>query len=284
MKHRLSILASDLDHPEGVAWSPRGWLAAGGEAGQVYSVDPSSGQWHQIAATGGYCLGMALDAQDRVYVCDMGRHAVMRVDPGDGSVEDITSGRGDTAVRVPNYPVFSAAGNLYFSDSGDWDARDGLLFVRTVDGQVRVVSDAATGFTNGLAIDPAGQYLHVVETSVPRVSRFPILPNGDLGDRETVVDMPDVVPDGLAFAADGLLLIACYRPDAVYQWDGATLSMLVHDWSGLTLSAPTNAAFFGPALDRLVTANLAGRTLVEVHAGVTGAALNYPVLPMVENP
>jgi hypothetical protein len=31
----FTILVEDLDHPEGVAWSPDGVLYAGGEAGQV---------------------------------------------------------------------------------------------------------------------------------------------------------------------------------------------------------------------------------------------------------
>ena len=49
MAVNLSVIASDLDHPEGVAWSPRGWLAAGGEAGQIYAIDPAA-----RAATSGF--------------------------------------------------------------------------------------------------------------------------------------------------------------------------------------------------------------------------------------
>ncbi len=273
----LSILASDLDHPEGVAWSPNGWIAAGGEAGQIYRIDPNAGDAAQIADTGGFALGMAFDAADLLYVCDMGRHAVVRVDPRTGAVDDITTGYGDTPVRVPNYPVFSEDGYLFFSDSGDWAARDGLIFVRTPAGQVSIATRDAGGYANGLAINPDGSHLYVVETSIPRISRFALLGDGALGPRETVVDMPETVPDGLAFAADGTLLISCYRPDAIFLWDGESLGTLVNDRTGLTLSAPTNVAFFGPDLNRLVTANLAGRHLVEVECGLIGAALNYPI-------
>ena len=272
----LSVLASDLDHPEGVAWSPSGWIVCGGEAGQIYRIDPNSGASEQIADTGGFALGMAFDAADLLYVCDMGRHAVVRVDPATGFVDDITTGYAETQVRVPNYPVFSADGCLFFSDSGDWAARDGLIFVRYPDGRVSVATKDAGGYANGLAIDPDGSYLYVVETSIPRISRFGLLGDGALGPRETVVDTPDTVPDGIAFAADGTLLISCYRPDAIFLWDGQSLGTLVNDRTGLTLSAPTNLAFFGPDLKRLVTANLAGRHLVEVRSGLTGAALNYP--------
>jgi gluconolactonase len=221
---------------------------------------------------------MAFDAADLLYVCDMGRHAVVRVDPVTGVVDDLTTGYSEPQVRVPNYPVFSADGCLFFSDSGDWAARDGLIFVRHPAGRVSVASKDAGGYANGLAIDPDGDHLYVVETSIPRISRFGLLGDGALGPRETVVDMSDTVPDGIAFGADGTLLISCYRPDAIFLWDGHSLTTLVNDRTGLTLSAPTNVAFFGPDLKRLVTANLAGRNLVEVRSGLTGAALNYPTL------
>jgi sugar lactone lactonase YvrE len=193
-------------------------------------------------------------------------------------VEDVTTGYGEVQVRVPNYPVFSDDGCLFFSDSGDWVARDGLIFVRHPSGRVSVATRDASGYANGLAIHPDGGYLYAVETSVPRISRFGLLGDGALGPRETVVDMPDTVPDGIAFAADGTLLISCYRPDAIFLWDGQSLDTLVNDRTGLTLSAPTNVAFFGPDLSRLVTANLAARHLVEVSSGLAGAPLNYPTL------
>ncbi|MGW3951887.1 SMP-30/gluconolactonase/LRE family protein [Streptomyces sp. NPDC004752] len=259
-----------------MAWSRQGWLAAGGEAGQIYAVDPSSGTVSKVADTRGFVLGLAFDAADRLYVCDMGRHAVLRVDPGSGTVDDITTGFAETEVRVPNMATFTADGTLFFSDSGDWGANNSLIFARTTQGEVRVASDEARGFANGIALDPDGRHLYVAESSVPCVSRFPLLEGGRLGAREVVVETPNTVPDGIAFAADGRLLICCYRPDALYVWDGSTVELLVSDWTGLTLSAPTGVAFFGDRLDRLVAANLHGQTLVEVHCGMTGATLNFP--------
>jgi gluconolactonase len=274
----LSVIANDLDHPEGVAWSPRGWIVAGGEAGQIYAVDPEERAWKKIADTGGYALGIALDGADNIYVCDMGRRAVLRIDQATGAIDDLTTGRAEVSVRVPNFPVFSAGGSLFFSDSGDWPAADGVLFVRTPTGEVLVASEEPSNFPNGLAIDPSGQYLYVVESSAPRISRHRLLGDDRIGTRETVVELPDLVPDGLAFTADGALLISCYRPDSIFLWDGDALALLVHDWTGLLLSAPTNLAFFGDGLDRLAGANLAGHTLIEIGADLVGSRLNYPLL------
>jgi len=274
---QISFLATGLDHPEGVAWAPSGWLACGGEAGQIYRVDVTSGDWVKIADTGGFVLGLAMDAAERIYACDLGRHAVLRIDGTSGAVEAVTTGRNGYSLAAPNFPVFHPDGRLFFSDSGTWGARDGRVFCLHPDGELQLVSEEAPAFTNGLAIDPTSAWLYMVESEVPAISRSAIMPEGLTG-HEVVLEMPRTVPDGLAFTADGRLLIGCYRPDAVMIWDGSTRDTLVDDWTGENLNAPTNLAFIGAGLDRLVTANLGGYHIAELAAGLRGAPLRYPTL------
>ena len=83
-RNYFSPLVSGLDHPEGVAYGPDGYVYAGGEAGQVYRIS-LDGKYEQFANTGGFCLGIACDAHANLYVCDIGHCAVMRVAP-DGHV------------------------------------------------------------------------------------------------------------------------------------------------------------------------------------------------------
>jgi gluconolactonase len=274
---QISFLATGLDHPEGVAWVPSGWLACGGEAGQIYRVDITSGDWVKIADTGGFVLGIALDAAENIYACDMGRHAVLRIDPRTGRAEDITTGKSEHAIATPNFPVFHPDGRLFFSDSGSWGARDGRVFCLHPGGELQLVSRDAPAFTNGLAIDPTSAWLYMVESEVPAISRSAITAEG-LAGREVVLEMPRMVPDGLAFTADGRLLIACYRPDAVMTWDGSAREVLAEDWTGENLNAPTNLAFVGDGLDRLVTANLGGYHIAELATDLRGAPLHYPRL------
>jgi gluconolactonase len=275
----VTVLASGLDHPEGVAWDPAGSLVAGGEAGQLYRVDIATGAVTLLAETGGAVLGIALDAAGRLTWCDQHFAEVRRFDPADGSVRTVSTGAPDRRFAVPNFPVFHESGRLYVSDSGAWPAQDGAILAIEPDGATRVVSTQARAFTNGLAIDPTGGWLYAVETSLPGISRMAILPDGSLGDLELVVEMPRTVPDGLAFAADGRLLVSCFRPDAIFVWDGRAIGSVAEDWSGLSLSAPTNICFFGRDLDRLACANIAFRHLSEVVTGMTGAPLRYPDVP-----
>ena len=83
----IERLADGLDHPEGIALGTDGMLYAGGEAGQVYRVDPAAGSVEQIASTGGFVLGLCLDAAGAIYACDATLAAVVRIDPSTGAVE-----------------------------------------------------------------------------------------------------------------------------------------------------------------------------------------------------
>ena len=61
-------------------------------------------------------------------------------------------------MRVPNYPVFDDAGNLYVSDSGDWGkptASSGS--VAPGGGKAEIWDRQANGFTNGMCLSADGR-------------------------------------------------------------------------------------------------------------------------------
>ncbi|MHB1569590.1 MAG: SMP-30/gluconolactonase/LRE family protein, partial [Solirubrobacteraceae bacterium] len=126
---QLRKLADGLDHPEGIALGPDGALYAGGEAGQVYRIDPLGGGHEQIADTAGFALGVCLDAQGIIYVCDPGNAAVMRVDAEAGTVERWCEAAGGVPLKTPNWAAFDVDGSMWLSDSGTeaLDVKDGRL-------------------------------------------------------------------------------------------------------------------------------------------------------------
>ena len=271
----FTTLADGLDHPEGVACGPHGEIYAGGEAGQLYAVD-SDGNVRQMTSTGGFLLGLCLDADGNVYACDNGRHEVVRIAP-DGSVRTWSTGTRDRRMRTPNYPVFAPDGSLYVTDSGRWNADDGCLFRIARDGATSLVSDTLTAFPNGLAIDPNGRFLYVVLSQLPGVVRLPL--GG--GEPERVVDLPGNVPDGLAFDERGDLYIACYTPSVIYRLDGGEpggqLDVLVADWEATAIATPTNIAFCGTDRRQFVVASLSRWHLAITHMDVPGSRLFYPL-------
>ncbi len=274
---QVSIFVEDLDHAEGIAWGLDGYVYAGGEAGQVYRVDIEKRDATQFADTGGFVLGMALDASNNIYACDAGNHCVQKITPG-GVVSTYSTGAPGELLTTPNYPAFDAQGNLYVCDSGDWKGDNGRIFKIAPGGKAAVWDRSLKEFPNGLCIGPTGDYLYVaMSLGPPRVARIKIEADGSAGRAETVVELPMTVPDGVAFDTDGNLYSSMYRPDRIYRLTpSGKLDVLAEDFEGTLIAAPTNIAFCGRDRDILLSTNLGRWHLSRYEAGATGLSLQYP--------
>lgn len=262
--HAPEVLVDGLDHPEGVCWDPgANTLWAGGEAGQLYSVDVDARTYEQVARAPGFVLGLAVDGRGRLAVCC---NALCVLDGG--AVRTLQRG-----FTLPNYPAFGPDGTLYLSDSGRWTENDGLVYRLDRDGTLDVFSKDVPHFPNGCAVTPDGRWLWFVESYVPNLSRFDLA----TGVREHVLRLDGTVPDGVALTDDGGVIVSCYRPDRIVHVDGAgRAEVLAEDPQGTFLSAPTNVAFVGERRDRLVSANLGRWHLTLLDVGLRGAPLHHP--------
>lgn len=267
--------ADGLDHPECVAADAEGNAYAGGEAGQIYRLS-ADGKFSEIASTGGFILGICLDADRNVYACDLKQHKVFRITQS-GAMSEYSSGTEDRPMVTPNFPVFDAAGNLYVSDSGHWKKDTGCVYKISRDGVTSVWSTAPAKFANGMAMSADEKWLYVVLSVLPGVARIAINPDGSAGAMEEMVKLPGTVPDGLAFDCEGNLYISCYTPDVIYRLSPAgKLEEFARDPEHVTLSSPTNLAFCGEKLNKLVFASLGRWHLVRVEISPAGMKLNYP--------
>src|SRR5215212_558841 len=134
---RFEVFATGLDHPECLAFDRDGHLWAGGEAGQVYRIDPS-GAVETIATLGGFSGGIAFSpADEALYVCNPSL-GVVRVE-ADGRHDVFARGAEGHAMVCPNYPAFDRGGRLYVSDSGNWKKRNGFLLRFEPDGSGRLI-------------------------------------------------------------------------------------------------------------------------------------------------
>jgi gluconolactonase len=272
----LETIASGVDHAEGICVTPDGTLYVSGEAGQIYRID-GDGMASQVATTGGWTLGLAADADGRIYACDPVKRTVLRWSPGSDRLEVISGGAPDRPFVTPNWGAFGPDGTLYVSDSGGWKQRDGaILAIRG--GVTSIWTAAAVDFPNGLAVSPTGRELWVLESTPGRLVRFRIHDDGSAGERELLTELPGTVPDGIAFATDGSVVIACYRPDAVLRWRADLgIEVLAHDPEGTALAAPTNCVFHGPGLSEIAVPNIGRWHVTSFRVdGLTGVPLFYP--------
>jgi sugar lactone lactonase YvrE len=100
------------------------------------------------------------------------------------------------------------------------------------------------------------------------------MPDGSAGKREVFVTFHESVPDGLAFDANGNLLVACYSPNRIFiVAPDRSVQVLVDDWEAHTLCNPTNIAFGGRKFDELFVANLGRWHISRIHLGVRGLPL-----------
>ena len=262
------VLVDGLDHPEGVCWDPSREVAwAGGEGGQLYRVDVRERRAVHATDAPGFVLGVAVDGRGRVVLCcgDEGLVCVLE----EGGVRTLLDG-----LPFPNFPAFAPDGTLYVSASGRWAEGGGLVYRFSPDGELDVLTDRLPSFPNGCAVKPDGRWLWIVESYVPTVNRVDLA----TGEVELITRLDGTVPDGIAFTEDGGALVSCYRPDRVLHLDAdARASVVLDDPQGTLLSAPTNLAFVGAELDRLVVANLGRWHLTTCDVGLRGVPLHRPV-------
>lgn len=273
------VLVEGLDHPEGVTVDSSGTVYAGGEAGQLYRIDMESRKAEEVANTGGFLLGMCADGRGRLYVCDVGRRQVLRIDPEDGAVAVWSNGTPQRPLVNPNWPVFDANGNLYVTDSGTWQGDDGCIVRVDPAGTTTVWSTESTNFPNGACLTADGAALLVLESCTPALVRIPIGPDGRAGARTVVASLTGV-PDGVALDTAGNAYICHYRPDRIDRvFPDGRIETVIEDSLGTLLSAPTNGVWIGHERDRLVVGNLGRWHLTVCDVGARGIPLEYPLLP-----
>ena len=266
-------LVEGLDHPECVAVARDGTLYAGGEAGQLYRISEDGKNIEEFASTGGFCLGLAIDRDESIYVCDLRKRALLKVTQ-QGTVSLIADSVDGVKIRTPNFGVFDSQGNLYFSDSGEWKQANGVVWRLSHRGKVELFAAGPFHFANGLALDASERYLYVVESNLDRVVRIEIKADGSSGRLEVFAEGLARVPDGMAFDSNGNLYVTTYASNCIYRVsNGGHVELFCQDVENLLLCQPTNCAFGGPDFDQLYVSNLGRDHISVLDLRVKGQAL-----------
>ncbi len=268
---RFEVFASGLDHPECCAFDGEGNLWAGGEAGQIYRIDPT-GKSEAIANLGGFCCGLAFAPDDReLYVCVSGVGVVRVANTGEHRV--FATHAGDHKIVAPNYLLFDRRGRMYVTDSGRWMKRDGFVLRFDPDGRGEALA-GPLGYANGLALSADERRLFMVESDRDSVLRFEIGEEGRLSEAEVYAENVGRLPDGLALDGQGNLYVCCYASDEIWRISpDRKKTLLAHDRWGILLGRPTNLAFGGRDFDEIYVANLGRYTVTRTRLGIRGQPL-----------
>jgi sugar lactone lactonase YvrE len=198
-----------------------GAVFTGTEDGSIFRIAHDGRRIDRVAHTGGRPLGLELDVDGRLLVCDAHR-GVLRVDPRSGAVEDVVDRIGGAQMRFCNNAAVARDGTVWFTDSStrygveQWkddfvqDTRTGRLARLGTDGAVEVVVDGLA-FANGVALAADESYVAVAETGARTVVRWWL--TGPLaGTRDFLVSGLPGYPDNIARGSDGLIWISIASP------------------------------------------------------------------------
>ncbi|MBZ5733652.1 SMP-30/gluconolactonase/LRE family protein [Nocardioides sp. TRM66260-LWL] len=198
-----------------------GAVLTGTADGTIWRVAHDGSRTERVAHTGGRPLGLELDADGRLLVCDAHR-GLLRVDLRDGAIEPVLREVDGTAMVFCNNAAIAEDGTVWFSDSSTrygierWkddfvqDTRTGRLLRLDPDGTVAVVL-TGLAFANGVALAPDGSCVVVAETAARTLVRWWI--TGErAGTRDLLAaDLPGY-PDNIARGSDGLVWVSIASP------------------------------------------------------------------------
>lgn len=207
--------------PEDIALGADGRMYSGLVDGRIVRIAPDGGAVEVVADTGGRPLGVEIDPDGGLVVCDAER-GVVHVDPGTGAVTTIVAEVKGIRMLLPDNSSIARDGTIYFSDSSaqfDLDhykgellahSGTGRLLRRTPDGAVDLIADGLQ-FANGVALAPDESWVAVAETGRYCIDRI-ALTGPDAGRRTVIVENLPAFPDNLSIGSDGLVWVALPSP------------------------------------------------------------------------
>lgn len=206
---------------EDVVVGPDGAVYTGTADGSIFRVAHDGSRVDRVAHTGGRPLGIEIDLDGRLLVCDAHR-GVLRVDPRTGGVEPVADRIGRAPMLFCNNAAIASDGTVWFTDSSQqygieqWkddfvqDTRSGRLARLGSDGVPEVVLEGLA-FGNGVALSADESYVAVAETAARTVVRW-WLTGPKAGTRDLLAsDLPGY-PDNIARGSDGLIWVSIASP------------------------------------------------------------------------
>ncbi|MFA6299898.1 MAG: SMP-30/gluconolactonase/LRE family protein [Nocardioides sp.] len=198
-----------------------GAVFTGTEDGAIFRVSHDGRKVDRVADTGGRPLGIELDVDGRLLVCDA-RRGLLRVDTASGAVEAVADSVKGTKMVFCNNAAVASDGTVWFSDSSTkygidkWkddfvqNTRTGRLMKLSTDGTIEVVLDGLA-FANGVALSAAEDFVCVAETGARTVVRRWLTGNR-AGMRDLLCQGLPGYPDNIARGSDGLIWVTIASP------------------------------------------------------------------------
>jgi sugar lactone lactonase YvrE len=217
------LARGQLEGPESLAFDPAGHLYTGTRDGRILRVGVEHGDIEKIASTGGRPLGLAWHAPTSKLIVADADAGLLSVDPTSGNITPLTITQGGVPFHLVDDVAITNDGTIYFTDaSSRYPLREYVLDLMEHRPSGRLLAyhqatqqtELLAGnlyFANGLALDPAQQYLVVVETGRYRVLRY-WLAGSRRGTTDVLIDNLPGFPDNVTTSPRGTFWLAIASP------------------------------------------------------------------------
>ncbi|WP_419840744.1 SMP-30/gluconolactonase/LRE family protein [Candidatus Poriferisodalis sp.] len=219
-------VAGPFSFTEGPVWDGERVVFTDVPTSRILTFDPRTGETVVLLDDTEKAVGLALDADGRLYGCVDGGRRIERYE-ADGSRTVVADRFEGARLNAPNDLTIGADGRIWFSDPRyhpdksvmELDHESVLIAVPDGDGYLVERATFDTTRPNGVLLSHDERTLYVAQTHMPppescrELRAYPIGDDGNLGDYEVLFDFgDDRGVDGMTLAPDGSLLAACGWP------------------------------------------------------------------------
>lgn len=236
----LETAAEGFRFLEGPVWNPvQHHLVFSDIIGNaLYQMD-RSGKISMIRRNSFLANGNTYDRSGRLITCEHGTSRLTRLEH-DGSVTVLASRWNDKELNSPNDVIVKSDGSIYFTDpaSGRGEGygiprKQELDFqgVYRLDPETLALTLLADDFSkpNGLCFTPDESHLLVNDTDRQHIRRFPVYPDGTLGEGELFAELVQDAPgaaDGMKFDSQHRLFCCAPGGIQVFSREGKLICRL----------------------------------------------------------
>lgn len=182
--------------------------------------------------------GIRLNSKGDLLIADYTQHNVLHIHM---QTKEISSFAHNDSMNQPNDLAIMDNGILFASDP-NWSKSTGNLWRVNLDGSSTLL-EADMGTTNGVEVSPDQKHLYVNESVQRNVWKYDLSPQGDISNKQLMIQFPDFGMDGMRCDAKGNLYITRHGKGtvAILAPSGELLREVQ-----LTGKKPSNIAFGGP--------------------------------------
>lgn len=146
--------------------------------------------------------GIRFNSEGYMFIADYTNHNVLKVNM---ETQEISVHAHEPKMNQPNDLAIGANDIIYASDP-NWGASTGQLWRVDTNGKTTLL-EADMGTTNGIEVSPNEKVLYVNESSQRNVWKYDLSPDGEISNKQLLIQFPDFGMDGMRCDIEGNLYV-----------------------------------------------------------------------------